>query len=62
MQPRHCKHEILESLELMDATQMEKALQYMKGLVNKKNSAGNYQKFRAKALHEIRRGLKEYNF
>lgn len=52
----HQKHQIMETLNAMDAEQTEKVLNYMKGMV----SAGDeksHQQFKTRALKQIRRAL-----
>ena len=54
------KHEILESLDEMDQTQMEKVLTYIKGMLHSEAAKVRaYESFKSKALKEIRQALHE---
>ena len=54
------KHEILESLDEMDQTQMEKVLSYIKGMLDSEAAKTRaYENFKSHALREIRQALSE---
>jgi hypothetical protein len=55
----HQKHQILESLNSLDREQTEKVLQYMRGLLEKRASETDYERFRKNAMREIRDALKK---
>jgi hypothetical protein len=55
----HHKHQILESLNSMDGEQTAKVLQYMRGLLEKRASETEYERFRKNAMREIREALKK---
>ena len=55
----HKKHQILESLDSMDAEQAEKVLAYIKRMLNLSTSEKSYQHFKAEALEEIRQALEK---
>ena len=48
---------ILESLDAMDHFQMERVLQYIKGLLQEKQAIGEND-FRRQAMQQIRRALR----
>ncbi|HYF68653.1 MAG TPA: hypothetical protein VD884_10975 [Ohtaekwangia sp.] len=52
----HQKHQIMETLNAMDAEQTEKVLNYMKGMVNATDEKA-HQQFKTRALKQIRRAL-----
>jgi len=49
---------ILQSLDSMDQVQMEKVLQYIKGVLHQPVHV-DYKNFKKEALKEIRRALKQ---
>lgn len=49
---------ILQSLDTMDAVQMEEVLKYIKGVLNPANRNVNYQVFKSEAMKEIAQALK----
>lgn len=49
---------ILQSLDTMDAVQMEEVLKYIKGILNPSNRTVNYQVFKSEAMKEIAQALK----
>jgi hypothetical protein len=55
----HQKHQILESLDSMDAEQTEKVLTYIKRMLNLPSTENSYQHFKRKALNEIRQALEQ---
>jgi hypothetical protein len=59
---RHMKNSpklaILQSLDAMDQVQMEKVLDYIKGLVHTPGNV-NYQAFKKEAMKEIRKALRK---
>lgn len=60
MKPIYRKHEILESLDEMDQTQMEKVLSYIKGMLNSEAAKIRAKEtFKSQALKEIRQALHE---
>ncbi|MBL6446322.1 hypothetical protein JMN32_08380 [Fulvivirga sp. 29W222] len=52
------KQAILQSLEAMDASEMEKVLDYIKDLLYNPSNDSNYQKVKQQAMREIQRALK----
>ena len=52
----HQKHQIMETLNAMDAEQTEKVLNYMKGMVHTTDEKA-HQQFKTQALRQIRRAL-----
>jgi DNA-directed RNA polymerase len=59
---RHMKNSpklaILQSLDAMDQVQMEKVLDYIKGLIQTPGNV-NYQAFKKEAMKEIRKALRK---
>lgn len=49
---------ILQSLDSMDAVQMEEVLKYIKGVLNQTNRTVSYQVFKSEAMKEIALALK----
>jgi hypothetical protein len=49
---------ILQSLDSMDAVQMEEVLKYIKSLLNVENRTVSYQVFKREAMKEIALALK----
>lgn len=49
---------ILQSLDSMDAVQMEEVLTYIKGLLNRPDRTTSYQRFKKEAMNEIALALK----
>ena len=49
---------ILQSLDSMDAVQMEEVLNYIKSILNQTNRTTDYQVFKSEAMKEIRAALK----
>ncbi|GAA0891684.1 hypothetical protein GCM10009122_13630 [Fulvivirga kasyanovii] len=52
------KQAILQSLEAMDASEMEKVLDYIKDLLYNPANDLNYQKVKQQAMREIQHALK----
>lgn len=50
---------ILQSLDSMDAVQMEEVLKYIKGILNTTNRTVSYQVFKNEAMKEIALALKK---
>ncbi len=50
---------ILQSLDAMDALQMEEVLNYIKGLMNQPARTNEYQSFKREAMKEIRQALRK---
>lgn len=48
---------ILQSLDSMDAVQMEEVLKYIKSILNQTNRTSSYQVFKREAMKEIRQAL-----
>lgn len=55
------KQAILQSLEAMNASEMEKVLDYIKDMLYDHANDRNYQEFRKKAMQEIRVALDKDN-
>ncbi|ELR73654.1 hypothetical protein C900_02058 [Fulvivirga imtechensis AK7] len=53
------KQAILQSLEAMNASEMEKVLDYIKDLLYDPHHDENYQQFKQKAMKEIEKALKK---
>lgn len=53
----HQKHQILESIDSMDAEQTEKVLTYIKRMLNIPSTEKSYQRFKTEAMKEIRQAL-----
>lgn len=51
------KQEILQSLSNLDATQSEKVLDYIRGLLNSPSSEVQYQLLKRRAMREIGQAL-----
>lgn len=51
------KHEILDSLNSLDASQADKVLEYIKGLLYTTPEAASHKQFKREAMKEIRRAL-----
>lgn len=49
---------ILQSLDSMDAVQMEEVLKYIKSVLNTTNRTISYQDFKSEAMKEIAQALK----
>ena len=49
---------ILQSLDSMDAVQMEEVLKYIKSVLNTTNRTVSYQVFKSEAMKEIAQALK----
>ena len=49
---------ILQSLDAMDAVQMEEVLKYIKSVLNQTNRTVSYQVFKSEAMKEIAQALK----
>jgi hypothetical protein len=49
---------ILQSLDSMDAVQMEGVLEYIKSVLNTTNRTASYQDFKSEAMKEIAQALK----
>lgn len=49
---------ILQSLDSMDAVQMEEVLKYIKSVLNQTNRTVSYQVFKSEAMKEIAQALK----
>jgi hypothetical protein len=49
---------ILQSLDSMDAVQMEEVLKYIKSILNQTNRTVSYQVFKSEAMEEIAQALK----
>lgn len=49
---------ILQSLDSMDAVQMEEVLTYIRGILNQTNRTTDYKLFKSEAMKEIRAALK----
>ena len=52
---------ILQSLDSMDAVQMEEVLNYIKGVLTPANRTTDYKLFKREAMKEIRAALKNSN-
>jgi hypothetical protein len=50
---------ILQSLDTMDAVQMEEVLKYIKGILHKPDRTVSYQVFKNEAMKEIAQALKK---
>jgi hypothetical protein len=50
---------ILQSLDSMDAVQMEEVLKYIKSVLNKADRTVSYQVFKNQAMKEIAQALKK---
>ena len=50
---------ILQSLDSMDAVQMEEVLKYIKGVLNPTTRTISYQDFKSEAMKEIALALKK---
>jgi hypothetical protein len=50
---------ILQSLDSMDAVQMEEVLKYIKSVLNTTNRTISYQVFKSEALKEIAQALRD---
>jgi hypothetical protein len=50
---------ILQSLDTMDAVQMEEVLKYIKSILNKADRTVSYQIFKSEAMKEIAQALKK---
>jgi hypothetical protein len=48
---------ILQSLDSMDAVQMEEVLKYIKSILNKSDRTVSYQVFKSQAMKEIAQAL-----
>ena len=48
---------ILQSLDAMDAVQMEEVLKYIKGVLNQTNRTVSYQIFKSEAMKEIAKAI-----
>lgn len=53
------KQAILQSLEAMNASEMEKVLDYIKGMLYDPHQARNYQQFKQQAMKQIEKALKK---
>jgi hypothetical protein len=53
----HQKHQILESLDSLDAEQTEKVLTYIKRMLNLPSGEVSYAQFKREAMNEIRQAL-----
>ena len=53
------KQAILQSLEAMNASEMEKVLDYIKDLLYDHHHDHNYQQFKQNAMKEIEKALKK---
>jgi hypothetical protein len=53
----HQRHQILETLSVLDAEQAEKVLAYMRGILHGETDKASYQKFKREAMREIRQEL-----
>jgi hypothetical protein len=51
------RHQILETLSVMDAEQAEKVLAYMKGILYGDREKSVYQRFKREAMKDIRQAL-----
>jgi hypothetical protein len=51
------KHQILESLDMLDQNQTEKVLNYINGLTNVSREDVRYQSLKREAIKEIRQAL-----
>jgi hypothetical protein len=51
------RHQILETLSVMDAEQTEKVLAYMKGILYGEREKPVYQRFKREAMKDIRQAL-----
>jgi hypothetical protein len=51
------RHQILETLNVLDQEQAEKVLTYMKGILYGDTEQAMYQKFKREAMKEIRQAL-----
>jgi hypothetical protein len=55
------KHQILESLNLLDQSQAEKVLAYIEGLTKAPREEVNYQRQKREAMNEIRQALGNFH-
>jgi hypothetical protein len=53
------KHQILESLNSMDQTQMEKVLNYVRSIAQQSSAETAYERFKKNAMKEIRQALEK---
>ncbi len=51
------KHQILESLSLLDQAQAEKVLAYIEGLTRTPREQASYRRTKREAMNEIRQAL-----